>query len=44
MKITIQQFNDKFGPNAFEIAIDNGFNKDELLNETIKTGAATYKL
>tara|TARA_R110002020_G_scaffold146803_2_gene321701 strand:- start:237 stop:374 length:138 start_codon:yes stop_codon:yes gene_type:complete len=44
MKITIQQFNNKFGQNAFKIAINNGFNKDELLNQTIKTGAGTYKL
>ena len=42
-KLTIKQFNEKYGVDAFQLALDNGFDKDELLTEVIKTGAATYK-
>jgi len=42
-KLTIKEFNNKYGVDAFQLALDNGFDKDELLNEIIKTGAATYK-
>jgi len=42
-KITIKEFNEKYGIDAFQLAIENGFDKDELLNEIIETGAATYK-
>ena len=41
-KSTIEEFNNKYGVDAFQLALDNGFDKDELLNEIIK-GAATYK-
>jgi len=32
-KITIEQFNDKYGVDAFQLAIDLGFEENELLNE-----------
>ncbi len=31
MKLTIEQFNEKYGVDAFQLAIDLGFDKDELL-------------
>jgi len=42
-KLTIEEFNNKYGVDAFQLALDNGFDKNELLNEIIETGAATYK-
>ncbi len=31
MKLTIEQFNEKYGVDAFQLAIDLGFDEDELL-------------
>jgi|2_EtaG_2_1085320.scaffolds.fasta_scaffold00980_15 hypothetical protein len=33
-KITIKQFNEKYGDDAYQLAIDLGFDEDELLIET----------
>ena len=35
MKLTIEQFNDKYGIDAFQLALDLGFDENELLNEII---------
>jgi len=32
MKLTIEQFNEKYGIDAFQLAIDLGFDENELLN------------
>ena len=31
-KITIKQFNEKYGDDAFQLALDLGFDENELLN------------
>lgn len=33
MKLTIEQFNEKYGIDAFQLAIDLGFDENELLNK-----------
>ena len=32
MKLTIEQFNEKYGIDAFQLALDLGFDENELLN------------
>ena len=32
-KITIKEFNEKYGIDAFQLAIENGFDEDDLLNK-----------
>ena len=32
MKLTIEQFNEKYGVDAFQLALDLGFDENELLN------------
>ena len=33
MKLTIEQFNEKYGIDAFQLALDLGFDENELLNK-----------
>ena len=42
-KITIKQFNEKYGDDAFQLALDLGFDENELLNGQKKNQKSSIK-